>query len=256
MIKIPLRCKYGLVLSGGGMRGIAHLGVIKALKERNIHPGTIAGTSAGAIVAAFIADGYAPEELLEIVKSVKRSQLIKPNIPRKGFFNPIGIKKLLETHLKAKNIEDLKTPIYIAATNLKEGRPEYFSKGNLVDALMASSCMPVLFNLYTIKGTPYIDGGVMDNLPIAPIRNKCRKFIAVHVNPLERKDHISSVMQIGEQAFHLAIASDMHNKKALVDVFIEPHGLMKFGLLDPSKADDIFKLGYQEAIKQIDLNKI
>jgi NTE family protein len=243
--------KIGLVLSGGGARGLAHLGVMKALDEKRIKIDIISAASAGALAAAFYADGYVPEEILELFSSKKIFELIHFTVPRMGFLKVDGIKKLLKDNLKAKNIEDLKIPVFIAVTNFCEGKIEYRSEGNLVDALLASSCVPLLFQVAEIDKIPYIDGGVMDNLPIAPIRKKCRRCIAVHVNPVGRQENIKGLFQIAERAFHLALNSEIIYKKLEVDLFIEPPKLADIGFLDMKKANEIFNLGYEEAIRVI-----
>lgn len=247
--------KIGLVLSGGGARGLAHLGVLKALDERRIKVDIILATSAGALAAAFYADGYAPEEILELFSKKKIFELIHIRIPRMGLLKADGIKNILNNNLRTKNIEDLKIPVIIAVTNFLEGKIEYRSKGNLVNALVASSSIPFLFEVAEIDQIPYIDGGVMDNLPINPIRNKCKKCIAVHVNPVGRQENIKGLFQIAERAFHLALNSEIVYKKLEVDLFVEPHELTNYGFLDIKKAKEIFNIGYEEAIRQIDSYK-
>jgi NTE family protein len=117
--------KTGLVLSGGGARGFAHLGVLKALEEKKIKINIFSGVSAGAIAAAFYADGYTPEEILNIFSSKKVFHLMRITIPRSGLLKTKGLKEVLKKHLRATNIEDLKIPVIIAATNFREGKIQY-----------------------------------------------------------------------------------------------------------------------------------
>lgn len=247
MIQFFKKYKTGLVLSGGGARGFAHLGAIKCLKENGIEPSIISGVSAGALAAAFYADGYEPEEVVEIFSSKKVSSLLRFALPKLGLVKTRGIKDILSQNLRAKNIEDLKLPIVIAATNYNSGGIEYFSEGNLVDALMASTAIPFLFEAYQIEDHYYLDGGVMDNLPIRPIMHQCKKYIAVHVNPLSQKEKIGNPVHVAERAFHLAIASEVAHTKEHVDIFIEPPQLSEFGMLDIRKALEIFDVGYKHA---------
>jgi NTE family protein len=132
------RCKIGLALSGGAARGMTHLGVIKALYERDIRPDYIAGTSAGAIVAAFIADGYEPDELLDIFMEKKILMLMRINFSKAGLLKMTGVRGVMEKYLRARNIEDLKIPIYITCTNLNSGMAEYFNRGEIIEKLLAS----------------------------------------------------------------------------------------------------------------------
>jgi NTE family protein len=244
--------KTGLVLSGGGARGLAHLGVLKALDERKIKIDILSGASAGALAAAFYADGFSAEEIFDLFTSKKIYELMRITIPRTGFLKVNGIKDILQNNLKAKRIEDLKIPVIIAATNFREGKIEYISKGNLIDTLLVSSGIPILFEISQIENVQYIDGGIMDNLPISPLRKVCRKCIAVHVNPIGRLEKVNSLIQIAERTFHLALMSEINTKKSQVDLFIEPGKLVDYGLLDMKKASEIFKIGYEETLRVID----
>ena len=96
--------KIGLVLSGGGARGFAHLGVIQALNEAGIYPDVISGTSAGALAGVLYADGYTPKEILKIMNSGSRLDFMRPTLPREGLLQISGIMKILKTQLSATNI--------------------------------------------------------------------------------------------------------------------------------------------------------
>ncbi len=233
------------MLSGGGARGLAHLGVLHAMCDLNIPINIISGVSAGAIVGAFYADGYHPREVLQFFRSHKITQLLRLVYPRSGFMRATGLKTILKKNLRTKNIEDLETPLVIAATNFKDGKIEYIDKGNLVQALLASSSIPIVFELSEFNNVPYLDGGVMNNFPVEPIRQLCKKIYAVHVNPLGQNVKPGGPVQIAERAFHLAIASDIENKKKWVDHFIEPQTLRKYGLFDVNKAMELYLIGYQ-----------
>jgi NTE family protein len=243
--------KTGLVLSGGAVRGIAHLGVFQALEEKNIKIDIISGASAGALAGAFFAEGYHSMEILEIFLKKKIFEIITIAVPRTGLFKVDGLKKILRSQLRSRNIEDLPIPLIISATNFKEGKIEYFNSGPLVESLIASASIPVLFKVARINANYYIDGGIMDNLPIRVIREKCDKLIAVYTNPIGKLEKVKSLIQIAERAFHLAIASEVINKKTLADVFIEPAKLKEYGLLELRKACEIYKIGYEAAMEQL-----
>lgn len=237
----------GLVLSGGAVRGIAHLGVLKALQENNRKIGIISASSAGAIAGAFFAHGYPPEEILHVISTKKIYDLVQVSIPRTGFFKIEGLKKLLKKYLTIKNIEDLPIPLIVTATNLFEGKIEYLSQGPLINSLIASSSIPALFEVTKLNKIPYVDGGITDNLPLAPLMNKCKKIIAVNVNPIGIIDKVGHPAQIAERAFHLAIDSEIKRKKGLVNIFIEPQKLTDYSMYDLRKAEEIFQIGYEEA---------
>ena len=246
------KLRTGLVLSGGAIRGIAHLGVLQALIDRNIRIDIISGASAGALAGAFFSEGFSPAEILEIFSKKKLFDLVRISIPRSGLFKVEGLKKILRNYLKTPNLEDLPIPLIVSATNFSEGNAEYFESGSLIDILIASSSIPILFELTKINGVSYTDGGVTDNLPIEPIRDRCRNIIACHVNPLGEFEAHKNPIQVIERTFHLAIASEINRKKELVDLFIEPAELSSFGLLEFRKSKKIFEIGYKTAQKALD----
>ena len=129
----------GLVLSGGGTRGFAHLGVLQALNESGIYPDVISGASAGALAGLLYCDGISPKEALKIMKGSSRLDYMKPAMPRDGLLQLSGIRKILEDHINARKFEDLKIPLYVSATDLNNGKPVYFSKGELLDVVIASA---------------------------------------------------------------------------------------------------------------------
>jgi NTE family protein len=240
---------YGLVLSGGAARGFAHLGVMKALEEFGMKPDIISGVSAGAIAGVLYADGYAPEEILEIYTRKSIFEFMKMTIPKTGIFKATGLRETLKNNLHAEKFEQLKIPLFVTATNLIEGKSEYFSKGSLVETIMASSCVPVLFEVVIINNIPYIDGGVMNNMPLEPIAQLCNNLIGVYINPTGQIAELKGMMHIAERSFHLAIASEIRNKKKYFDVFIEPEDIINYGLFDMKKASEMYQVGYHKTLE-------
>ena len=109
---------------------------------------------------------------------------MRPTVPRDGLLQISGIAKILESHLQGKNFEELKIPLFICATDLNNGKAVYFSKGELITAVIASASIPVLFKPVIINKIYYVDGGVLDNLPVKPIENNCNILIGSFVNPV------------------------------------------------------------------------
>lgn len=237
----------GLVLSGGAVRGFVHLGVLKALEEHDLKPDIISSVSAGSIAGAFYADGFRPEEILEIFKAKHLFELMQVTVPRTGFFSAKGIRTTLENNLRAKTFRELKIPLIIAATDVLKGTIRYFSKGNLVEAILASSCVPVLFEIITIDGVQYVDGGVINNMPVEPLAGKCRKLIGVYIIPAGEIQKVKGIMHMAERAFYLSMASKIMDKESMFDLFISPREIVEYGFFDLKKADELFKLGYKTA---------
>jgi NTE family protein len=247
----------GLVLSGGGARGFAHLGVIQALNEHGIFPDVISGTSAGAIIGVLYADGHTPGEILKLMEGSSRLDFMRPALPREGLLQINGIAKILKSSLRSKLFEELKIPLFVAATDLNHGKAVYFSKGEILDPVIASASVPVIFQPVKIGDVSYVDGGVLDNLPIKPIENKCRILIGSFVNPVDYIEKISGLISIVERTFMLSMSKEIIEKAKKFDLFIAPPELKNYKFLDPEKAAELFWIGYKattEKLKEIDID--
>ncbi len=243
--------KIGLVLSGGGARGFAHLGVLQALNEADFFPDIISGTSAGAIAGALYCDGHPPKQILKIMKLNSKLDYMRPTVPRDGLLQISGIARLLESNLNAKKFEDLKIPLIAAATDLNNARPVYFSKGELITSLIASSSIPVLFKPVIINKIYYVDGGVLDNFPIYPIENKSKLLIGSFVNPVGYEETTSGLITIAIRTFMLNQAKEVEEKSKRFDLLIAPAELTKFGILEIERADALFEMGYKKTKEKL-----
>ena len=247
--------RIGLALSGGAARGVAHLGVVKALYERDIRPDCIAGTSIGAIFGALLADGHDPEELLKFFLGKKMVSYMGITFGKIGLLKMPGLRNDLKKHLKARTFEELEIPLFITSTNLNSGKVEYFSQGDLIDKVIASASIPGLFTPVRMDDTLYVDGGVLDNLPVTPLKSICKKIIGVHVNFTGPEDDIESAMSIVERAFHLSIGARIEETANECDLFIEPEELQHYRLMDMSNAQEMFDIGYRHARKILEERK-
>jgi NTE family protein len=249
----------GLVLSGGGARGFAHLGVLQALNEAGIYPDILSGTSAGALAGVMYCDGYPPKEICKIMKASSRLNYIRPTLPRDGLLQISGIKKILETNLRAKTFGELKIPLYVTATDLNNGKAVYFSEGDLLNIVIASASIPVLFKPVIINKIYYADGGILDNFPIHPIENSCRLIIGSFVNPVGHEDIINGLTKIAVRTFMLTMSKEVTEKLKKFDLFIAPLELKNYSILDPEKAEEVFKVGYKatkEKLKDPETQKL
>jgi len=249
----------GLVLSGGGARGFAHLGVLQALNEAGIFPDVISGTSAGALIGVLYADGYTPEEILKLMNSSSRLDFMRPALPREGLLQINGIIKILKTSLRSKIFEDLKIPLFVTATDLNNGVAEYFSSGELLRPVIASASIPVLFKPVIINKIHYVDGGVLDNMPIKPLEGKCDVLIGSFVNPTGYEKTVTSMVQIAERAFMLNMSKELDHKAKKFDIFIAPPELKNYKILDPEKALEVFEIGFKATkskLKEPEIQKL
>ena len=243
--------KTGLVLSGGGTRGFAHLGAIKALNEKGIFPDVISGTSAGSIVGVFTASGKTPEEILKIFKKGWFFQYTKLHLPVDGLLKLDGLKEIIQKRISAKNIEDLKIPFFVAVSNLNKGKVEYKNKGPLGEYVLASSSIPILFAPVKINGELYADGGLMDNIPIEPIKHDCEQIIVINISPLNPREKIKNLIQIASRTFYMSVNANVSLINKYATHFIEPDGIDRFDILSRSHAEELFELGYQSTLKSL-----
>ncbi len=239
-----------MVLSGGGARGFAHLGVLKALEEANIYPSAIAATSAGALVGAFLADGYSSDEIKALIlKNVKLSflfdfRLFKPNVIT---LNKMG--EFIRKHLRHTRIEDLPIPFYPTATNFLEGSQHIFRSGDVVEAALAASSIPAIFPPRMIDQIPFVDGGLVNNLPIEPFEHRKKEVITVHVNPIAPFDPKSSLAHTIDRSLHLNFLKRVTESSEGCLLHIEPGGLHQFGLFDIHKFSEIYEIGYAYTVE-------
>lgn len=247
--------KLGLALGGGGIRGYVHLGVIQALQEQEIAFDMIAGTSAGALVGAFIADGMPPKEVHELLKSKNIFEYSKFHWPKDGLFKLSGMQDVLKESIRAKTLEKLKTPFMATVSNLNKGKVEYMTEGEVNEVVLASASIPFIFAPVEMNGDKYADGGIFDNLPIRPLLEVCEKVIAINVSPVEPTDDLDSLMKVAARTFQLSVNNMDEELLNQCGVLIEPDGIGQFNLLDTNQEDELFEIGYEHA-KNLDVKKL
>lgn len=243
--------KFGISLSGGGARGILHIGVLEALKKYGIRPEIISGTSIGALVGVFYASGIEPLQILEIIKSSKLHRMINWKLSANGLLNLEKAIPILEKNISDDNFACLKMPFYCTVTNLNSGLTEVKSSGKLFQWVLASASIPVIFEPQVIDGITYVDGGLFCNLPAECIRDKCRFLLGVHVNRNDQEENIQGFKAIAERTFRLVFAKNVQQSSALCDFIIDPPQMRLFNTFDFGKADEIFRIGFEETEHRI-----
>jgi NTE family protein len=244
----------GLVLSGGGARGVAHIGVLKALEENQIEITHIAGTSAGAIVGALYAAGHSWVDILKFFKEVPIFHYKRYAINKPGFIDTIKFYNELSPYFDADDFKSLKKKLYIPATNLIEGTERTFCEGELIKPILASAAFPGLFTPIIIDEIPYVDGGVLNNFPIEHLKTSCETILGVYVNPLEKitLEQLKHSYQVANRAYTISFGSQSHPKFKDVDILIAPMMLEKYGLFNLKDLDAIFEIGYESAMQRLE----
>jgi len=246
--------QLGLVLSGGGAKGAAHAGVLKALEERNIRPDVVSGTSAGAIVGALYCAGTSSDEILELFT---KTSLFKPSYytwKKPGLLNMNVFGKVLEPYFPDDNFEALEIPCYIVATDITNASQVVFSEGPLISRILASACFPIVFAPLEIDGKLYADGGILNNFPTEPIRQSCRKLIGVniqHIDPVGIED-LNSTFVVAQRIYSISTRFASVSKYQNCDVVIAPPELNDYNTFDMYKIEKMYKIGYDAACEQLD----
>lgn len=243
--------KFGISLSGGGARGILHIGVLEALRKYGIHPEIISGTSIGALVGVFYASGMEPLQILDVVKSSKLHRMINWKLPANGLLDLKKAIPILEKNIPEDDFACLKKPFYCTVTNLNSGLTEVKSSGKLFQWVLASASIPVIFEPQLIDGITYVDGGIFSNLPADCIRDKCRFLLGVHVNRNDQEENIQGFKAIAERTFRLVFAKNVLQSFTLCDFVIDPPQMRLYNTFDFGKADEIFKIGFEETEQRI-----
>ena len=258
-----MKAKIGISLSGGGARGIAHIGVLAALNKYGIHPEIISGTSMGALVGVFYAAGYQPKEILELVKVRKLHKIIGWAIPSSGLLDMEKVEAVMREYIPKDNFSALKKKFYCAVTNLNTGRCEMISSGKLIQYVLASASIPIVFEPRQIDGQTYVDGGLLNNLPVEPLVDQVDIIIGVHVNHNEEMKEIKGMKNIAERCFRLGIGQNVRNKFELCDFVIDPPAVRQYSTFDFAKAEEIYQIGFDETetrilefFDQLDLEKV
>ena len=244
------RPAYGLALSGGGARGIAHLGVLMAMEEKGVRPAVISGTSMGALVAVGYGLGIPVMEMLSLIKNqMNPVHITNIDMRRLGVFSLRKVESLFRSLATKDDFNVLKVPVFLSVTNLNTGQNEIKSEGKFIDFALASASIPLLFRPVVMDGVYYVDGGLTKNMAAEVLKDKCDKLIGVHVNHIAEKNDFKRMKDIAARAYHLAIFNTIRNELGYCDYIVDPPGTRRYTTLDFNKADEIFDIGYQEGLR-------
>lgn len=284
-IKEDQDIKIGLVLSGGGAKGMAHIGTLKVLDSLGLQVDYIAGTSMGAIVGSLYASGYTGKQLDSIFNSVDYDDMIADHIPRasKTFYerensekyaltlpfdkfkvslpsalsrgqNTFNMLSRLMLHVcDINDFEDLPIPFFCIATNIESGKPVVMEKGSLPQAVMASGSLPSVFQPMILNDKILIDGGVVNNYPVDELRDRgMNVIIGVDVqDTLATRKELISATDILQQISNYRTINHMKDKALKTDVYIKP-SIKEYGVLSFSQGRQIIDKGEEAALGKIE----
>ncbi|MFO8129105.1 MAG: patatin-like phospholipase family protein [Bacteroidales bacterium] len=244
--------KIGIVLCGGGVRGLSQIGILASLEEHGIVPDYVSGASIGAVIGAFYAAGYSPLEMLEISRQSSLIKVFRLSLSRKGLSNLKYLRRILEKHIKSNTFDALKKKLFISVSNLNTGRYEIFSEGPLFDAVMASSAVPIVFEPQYINGYVYVDGGLLNNFPIEPLKAHCDKTLGVFVHNHYETKTIDSWGSIVDRCLSLQLWHNSKNNIDECDFVIEPEKGYGYGVFKKKTDEELFRIGKEKTDEVID----
>jgi NTE family protein len=241
----------GLVLSGGGVKGIAHIGLIQALNEYGIQTSYVSGTSVGALVGALYANGNSVPEMLSFFKKVPLFQYQFFARHKPGLFDTEKYIPIFEQYFPENRFEQLQRYLSVMTTNLQKGEQVQFSSGELIKPLLASAALPPIFSPVDINGQLYADGGIMNNFPLESLPVQCNFTIGSNVSAIREvgKESIKTSLQLAGRTTSLMIYAINLEKVKECDLVFEPKELDKIGVLDKKGMERAYAIGYEHATK-------
>ncbi len=196
--------KLGLALSGGGARGLAHIGVLRALENANIQPDYLAGTSMGGVIAAGYAAGLSPDDLEQIAlkyASVRKLwRLADPTLPRRGLFQGERLLTFFDKQMKGATFADLRIPLTLIAVDLNNGQEVHLQEGSVAEAVRATVSVPGLLTPVENNGQRLVDGGLLNNVPVDVVR-KMGSDVILAVDVYTPKKGNSFWQEMGHKRF-------------------------------------------------------
>lgn len=245
------KVKIGLALGGGGARGFAHLGAIKAFEEHGLKFDFIAGTSAGALIASFYANGWGFEELYQLAKNFKEKDIRRSKIK----FMPSsseGIEEIIRENLGDINIEDSKIPLAIVAVDIFSTNECVIRNGNLAKAVAGSCAVPAVFQPVEFNGRLLLDGGLQNTLPSnVPKMFGCDYVVGVDVNPSRTYGAKSAkYLDVLSAAIRILMKKNAETGYEYGDVVLQPE-TKRFKSTKIDGFEEMIDEGYNEAIEKM-----
>lgn len=244
--------KVGLALGGGGAKGVAHIGVLQALEEARVKPDYIAGTSVGAMVAAMYAFNVNINTIANIARNLTLAQITTFKLNKTGFFTADPLKEILIEYLGEVNIEDATIPLSIVATDLTSGEEVIFTEGPLADAVCASASIPGVYIPTRLNGRILVDGGIVQNVPIRPLKAMgAGVIIASQLGGVRAYEEPKNVLDVMRNAFDIALSQRTKQEVKQADLLIAMD-LRDFSIADNTQRyDELFAIGYDTAAKEL-----
>ncbi len=254
MSQAKKRPTIGLALGGGSARGFAHIGVIRALRENGIPIDMVSGCSMGAMIGSVYCAGGDLELLLKVSVQINAREMMDVVVPRKGMIKGAKFEHLIQLFTKNRNFEELEVPFACVACDLLQGKTVRFDTGKVYPAVRASISIPGIFEPKWIDGVMYVDGGVLDNVPVDAAKSLgADKVIGVDVcmhkaEPAEIRERMMDILYRSSDL--MAYQANKHHLNEADVIISPPVGHITQFAVD--KCVECAQIGYETALEKID----
>ena len=237
--------KLGLVLGSGGLRGLAHVGVISVLEENNIEFDLVAGCSIGSLIGALVCSGYNSATILGLAKGLSKGSWFDFVMHKKGFIGTENIYKIVETLTKGRRIEELEKPFAAVAADLATGKEKIFRQGDVAAAVCSSVAVPGIFVPYEFEGRQMVDGVIVNPTPVSVAREMGADVVlAVDLAAVSTIDEVKTVFDVVIRSLDI-MEKGLYSYQRLrqdCDVLIQPE-LSSCAVTDFEKIEECFLIG-------------
>jgi NTE family protein len=230
------------------------VGVIDALRSHGLQPDFIAGSSSGAIVGALAAAGHDTQTMLEFFQKASPFRISAVTVRKAGLLDTGKVAERFHEYFPEDSFEALKIRLFLTATDIINARLKIFESGPLISAILASCSLPMVFTPTEIDGRLYVDGGVLNNFPIEPLRGRCDVVLGHYASPLRsvKQKDIGGVLAVSERALEVGTHFTSKQKFHECDVMLRCSELNQYGLFDTKHHGEIFELGKRCTLAAMD----
>ncbi len=251
----------GVYLSGGGALGFAHIGALQALEDRGIYPDVIEGSSMGALVGAYYCSGYSPQEIKDIIledKFYMKSKIFAvggAQVKGASIYTHKKVRDILTKDIHAETFEELDKKFILTVSNLTDSRTEKRDSGDrLIDWLLASMSIPVVFEPVIIGGKVYMDGGSLNHFPTQYIRPYADVLIGIDVMPPKKEVKVDNIRDVLTAYIHSLAISSGQKGREICDYVVDCHAIDKYEMLQFNEFEEIYQIGYDTMVEYLNKN--
>ena len=245
-MKLKTNSEIGLALGGGAVLGAVHIGILKAFEEDNIKVKCIAGTSIGSFIAALYAFGHNSRKIEEIVSAHGWLDISSVTLNKMGFLSNDKLGHLISANTNNRSFKDADIPLAIVTCDIVTGEKIVLTAGNVSEAVMASTCIPGIFKPIEIGDNILVDGGIVENIPISPLKDfGCGIIVGVdltHVKNIRPKNMIDVLMN----TLNITQKNAAQLQVDHADIVIAPD-LSSFNIVDTKQIPSLIEVGYKHA---------